>query len=72
MMSHPMHLHGYHFQVVEFNGKAFQGALRDTVIVPLMTTVTVAFDADNPGRWLMHCHNLYHQATGMMTEVAYV
>jgi FtsP/CotA-like multicopper oxidase with cupredoxin domain len=31
----------------------------------------VAFDADNPGRWLFHCHNLYHQATGMMTEVAY-
>jgi FtsP/CotA-like multicopper oxidase with cupredoxin domain len=71
-MSHPMHLHGHHFQVVAFNGKPFQGALRDTVIVPPMTTVTVAFDADNPGRWLMHCHNLYHQATGMMTEVAYV
>jgi FtsP/CotA-like multicopper oxidase with cupredoxin domain len=72
MMSHPMHLHGHHFQVVAFNGKPFQGALRDTVIVPPMAKVTVAFDADNPGRWLMHCHNLYHQATGMMTEVAYV
>jgi FtsP/CotA-like multicopper oxidase with cupredoxin domain len=39
---------------------------------PPMAKVTVAFDPDNPGRWLMHCHNLYHQATGMMTEVAYV
>jgi len=72
MMSHPMHLHGHHFQVVAFNGKAFQGALRDTVIVPPMAKVTVAFDADNAGRWLMHCHNEYHQAAGMMTEVAYV
>jgi FtsP/CotA-like multicopper oxidase with cupredoxin domain len=72
MMSHPMHLHGHHFQVVAFNSKPFQGALRDTVIVPPMAKVTVAFDADNPGRWLMHCHNLYHQATGMMTEVTYV
>lgn len=72
MMSHPMHLHGHHFQVIAFNGKAFQGALRDTVHVPPMAKVTVAFDADNAGRWLMHCHNEYHQAAGMMTEVAYV
>jgi FtsP/CotA-like multicopper oxidase with cupredoxin domain len=72
MMSHPMHLHGHHFQVIAFNGKAFQGALRDTVQVPPMAKVTIAFDADNPGRWLMHCHNEYHQAAGMMTEVAYV
>jgi FtsP/CotA-like multicopper oxidase with cupredoxin domain len=72
MMSHPMHLHGHHFQVIAFNGKAFQGAMRDTVQVPPMAKVTIAFDADNPGRWLMHCHNEYHQAAGMMTEVAYV
>jgi FtsP/CotA-like multicopper oxidase with cupredoxin domain len=72
MMSHPMHLHGHHFQVVAFNGKTFRGALRDTVLVPPMAKVTVAFDADNAGRWLMHCHNEYHQAAGMMTEVAYV
>ena len=31
----------------------------------------VAFDADNSGRWLMHCHNLYHMLAGMITEVAY-
>jgi FtsP/CotA-like multicopper oxidase with cupredoxin domain len=72
IMSHPMHLHGHHFQVIAFNGKAYQGALRDTVLVPPMAKVTVAFDADNAGRWLMHCHNEYHQATGMMTEVDYV
>ena len=72
MMSHPMHLHGHHFQVIAFNGKAFQGAMRDTVQVPPMAKVTIAFDADNPGRWLMHCHNEYHQAAGMMTEVAYI
>jgi len=72
MMSHPMHLHGHHFQVVAFNGQPFQGASRDTVLVPPMAKVTVAFDADNPGRWLMHCHNEYHMEAGMMTEVAYV
>jgi FtsP/CotA-like multicopper oxidase with cupredoxin domain len=71
MMAHPMHLHGHHFQVVGLNGTPLSGAVRDTVLVPVNGSVTLAFDADNPGRWLFHCHNLYHMATGMMTEVAY-
>ena len=50
---------------------ALAGAVRDTVLVPPMSSVAVAFDADNPGRWLFHCHNLYHMATGMMAEIAY-
>jgi FtsP/CotA-like multicopper oxidase with cupredoxin domain len=71
MMTHPMHLHGHSFQVVAIDGKRFAGALRDTVLVPPMKTVTVAFDAGNPGRWAFHCHNLYHMEAGMMTEVRY-
>ena len=71
MMAHPMHLHGHHFQVVGINGKRLSGAVRDTVLVPPMGTVVVEFDADNPGRWLYHCHNLYHMAAGMMSEVVY-
>lgn len=70
-MSHPMHLHGHHFQVVEINGVRLNGPMRDTVLVPPRTKVAVAFDADNPGKWLLHCHNLYHMASGMMTELAY-
>jgi len=71
MMAHPMHLHGHAFQVTGLNGTSLSGAVRDTVLVPAMGNVTIAFDADNPGRWAFHCHNLYHQATGMMTEVRY-
>jgi FtsP/CotA-like multicopper oxidase with cupredoxin domain len=71
MMSHPMHLHGHAFQVVAINGAPLAGAVRDTVLVPPMGSVTIAFDADNPGRWAFHCHNLYHMMTGMMTEVRY-
>jgi FtsP/CotA-like multicopper oxidase with cupredoxin domain len=71
MMPHPMHLHGHAFQVVAINGAPFTGAVRDTVLVPPMGGVTIAFDADNPGRWAFHCHNLYHMMTGMMTEVRY-
>ena len=72
MMAHPMHLHGHHFQVTAINGKPQIGALRDTVLVPPMTSVTVAFDANNPGdAWALHCHHLYHMTSGMMTTVAY-
>jgi FtsP/CotA-like multicopper oxidase with cupredoxin domain len=70
-MSHPMHLHGHSFQVVEINGKSLQGALRDTVLVPPRTSVTVAFDANNPGIWYVHCHVLWHLAAGMATLVQY-
>jgi FtsP/CotA-like multicopper oxidase with cupredoxin domain len=70
-MGHPMHLHGHAFQVVELNGKGLVGALRDTVQVPAKGSVNIAFDADNPGRWLFHCHNLLHMETGMITEVIY-
>ncbi|MDE2390192.1 MAG: multicopper oxidase family protein [Rhodospirillales bacterium] len=71
MMSHPMHLHGHEFQVVAINNTRINGAVRDTVLVSPMGRVAIAFDADNPGRWALHCHNLYHMAAGMMTEVRY-
>jgi FtsP/CotA-like multicopper oxidase with cupredoxin domain len=71
MMAHPMHLHGHAFQVVEIDGTPLAGAVRDTVLVSPMGRVKVVFDADNPGRWPFHCHNLYHMATGMMTDVLY-
>jgi FtsP/CotA-like multicopper oxidase with cupredoxin domain len=71
MMSHPMHLHGHHFQVVGINGKRMNGALRDTVLLPSMASVDIAIDAVNPGHWPLHCHHLYHMATGMMTYVSY-
>ena len=68
-MAHPMHLHGHHFQVIGIGDTTFAGAMRDTVLVPIEGRVRVAFDADNPGIWPLHCHNLLHMATGMMTEV---
>jgi FtsP/CotA-like multicopper oxidase with cupredoxin domain len=60
-MPHPMHLHGHSFQVVAIDGHRFAGPVRDTVLVPPKTTVTVTFDADNPGWWAFHCHLLYHK-----------
>ncbi|WP_442756135.1 multicopper oxidase family protein [Methylocystis sp. JAN1] len=71
MMSHPMHLHGHRFQVVEIEGRRFDGALRDTVLVPPGKRVVVAFDADNPGHWAFHCHLLYHAQAGMFASFKY-
>ncbi len=70
-MSHPMHLHGHLFQVVGAQDRRFPGAIRDTVLVPYRGSVTIAFDADNPGAWRVHCHNLYHMAAGMMAVLRY-
>ena len=70
-MAHPVHLHGHPFQVVAIGESRFAGAVRDTVLVPQKTTVTVAFDADNPGWWPLHCHLLYHRHAGMFTTLRY-
>lgn len=68
MMWHPMHLHGHTFQVVSPQGP---GPRKDTVLVPPKQTVEVDFDTDNPGRWIVHCHNDYHLNSGMATFVEY-
>jgi len=70
MMGHPMHLHGHAFQVVGIGNRRLAGAVRDTVYVPPMASVTIAIDAGEAARWMLHCHHMPHLATGMMTELA--
>ena len=69
MMWHPIHLHGHTFQVDTGSGP---GPRKDTVIVPPMGRVTVELDADNPGQWALHCHNIYHAEAGMVTVLSYL
>ena len=69
MMWHPMHLHGHTFQVIKPDGS--RGPRKDTVIVAPNQKVSVNLIADNPGIWMMHCHNTYHQEAGMMTSLNY-
>lgn len=68
-MWHPMHLHGHTFQVLQADGR--RGPRKDTLIVLPRQKLTVALVADNPGEWMLHCHNAYHQEAGMMTTLAY-
>ncbi|WP_430389759.1 multicopper oxidase family protein [Blastomonas fulva] len=74
MMAHPMHLHGHVFQVVGIGGpgigmRRINGAMRDTVHIPPMSMVTIAFDTGEAARWMLHCHHMPHLITGMMTEL---
>ncbi len=65
---HGIHLHGHHFQVLELNGKPLKHRdWRDTFTIDRDETVKIAFVADNPGKWLLHCHMLEHAAAGMNT-----
>lgn len=69
MMHHPMHLHGHFFRVL--NDKGERSPLKHTVDVPPMGSRTIEFIADEPGQWMLHCHNLYHMKTGMGRVVKY-
>ena len=69
---HPMHLHGHTFKVLSANTLPRPVHWADTVLVMPDERVRIAFVADNPGNWMLHCHIIEHQDTGMMAwfEVA--
>ena len=67
-MWHPLHLHGHTFALAK--GQQ-DGVRKDTALVLPKRTLTVDFDADNPGLWMLHCHNVYHADAGMMTVLGY-
>lgn len=65
---HPMHFHGHSFLLLNRNGVSVpHRQWQDTVLMAPRDTVEVAFVADNPGDWMLHCHVMDHQMTGMMT-----
>ena len=67
---HPMHLHGHFFRVL--NASKEFSPLKHTVDVPPHVTRVIEFLANEPGEWLLHCHNLYHMKSGMARIVKYV
>jgi FtsP/CotA-like multicopper oxidase with cupredoxin domain len=67
MMTHPMHLHGHFFEIV--NGHGMHQPLKHTVMVMPGGKVSLDLTADAPGDWAFHCHLLYHMHAGMMRVV---
>jgi hypothetical protein len=73
MDHHPIHLHGHTFQIVATDGGAIPPAARHpdtTVLVPVGSTRTIEFVADNPGDWPLHCHMTHHVMNQMGHDVA--
>jgi len=68
---HPMHLHGHHFVVLTRNGKAVSPWSTDTLLMLPHERYSVAFRANNPGLWMLHCHNLQHAADGLTMHLMY-
>ena len=63
---HPIHLHGYSFKVLRSNKRDLPVHHADTVVLQARERMEVAFMADNPGDWMLHCHIIEHQESGMM------
>nr|WP_294847788.1 copper resistance system multicopper oxidase [uncultured Sphingomonas sp.] len=68
MMTHPMHLHGHFFEIV--NGNPGHQPLKHTVRVLPGGYIDLDLTADAPGDWAFHCHLLYHMHAGMMRVVS--
>jgi hypothetical protein len=68
MDHHPIHLHGFSFKITATDGGYIPEAAQwpeTALLVPVGTTRTIEFVADNPGDWAMHCHMTHHVMTQM-------
>jgi FtsP/CotA-like multicopper oxidase with cupredoxin domain len=67
-MNHPIHIHGQRFLVIARNGVPQENlAWKETVLVPVGSTVDILLDLANPGNWMLHCHISEHLEAGMRT-----
>lgn len=63
---HPMHLHGHHMKLLSVDGQALTDPYWvDSPLLMPRQSMELAFVADNPGKWLFHCHVLEHHAAGL-------
>jgi hypothetical protein len=74
---HPIHLHGHDFVILAQGDGIFtkdvvpnldNPARRDVVNCPIGGYVWIAFQINNPGAWLMHCHIAWHASAGLSLQ----
>lgn len=70
--THPIHLHGMSFTVLSSSTRQVMPFVSDTYLIQPNEKVQLGFVADNPGDWLLHCHIIEHQKTGMTSYVRVV
>lgn len=75
---HPIHLHGHDFFVLAQGSGTYASSSvtlntanpprRDTAMLPASGYLVLAFETDNPGAWLMHCHIGWHTSEGFALQ----
>jgi plastocyanin len=73
-LAHPFHTHGHSFTIVATDGNPVPEhaqLTKDTVLIAPGERYDLAFEATNPGVWMVHCHIEHHAANGMMTVIQY-
>jgi len=72
---HPMHLHGHAFRLMGTAGGLLAPPRKDTLLIrpvgQAWSSASVQFVADNPGEWMIHCHDVDHQMMGIMSTFQY-
>lgn len=66
---HPIHLHGMNFKVISSSTREVSPVVTDTYLVASDEKVQLALVADNPGDWVLHCHIIEHQKSGMTSYI---
>ncbi|PHH66301.1 hypothetical protein CDD81_7894 [Ophiocordyceps australis] len=77
-VTHPIHLHGHDFYVLAQGVGTYSPSSvmlnttnpprRDTAMLPAKGYLVLAFESDNPGAWLMHCHIGWHTSEGFALQ----
>jgi FtsP/CotA-like multicopper oxidase with cupredoxin domain len=76
-VTHPIHLHGHDFYVLAQGNGTYDSSdissltnppRRDTAMLPATGYLVVAFQSNNPGAWLMHCHIGWHVSEGLALQ----
>ncbi|TWU71927.1 hypothetical protein ED733_003170 [Metarhizium rileyi] len=75
---HPIHLHGHDFHVLAQGTGTYSASSvalsttnpprRDTAMLPASGYLVLAWETDNPGAWLMHCHIGWHTSEGFALQ----
>ena len=65
-VAHPIHIHGHDFVILASGNHTYNPAndtiktnnppRRDVALLPVTGFLLIAFQVNNPGTWLMHCH----------------
>jgi hypothetical protein len=74
-------LHGHDFALLDQSSSAYDPEeaakrikrdnppRRDVALLPKNGYLIIAFRADNPGVWLMHCHIAWHASSGLALQI---